>query len=87
MLRMPFSSIRFGYTFAIGRALLRPLQLHQKLNMDDSRKVVVVGAGVVGLTTVYELLERGIDGNRIQVLTDQTIAETTSTVAGALWEM
>ncbi|MFJ9575960.1 NAD(P)/FAD-dependent oxidoreductase [Streptomyces sp. NPDC101191] len=44
--------------------------------------VVVVGAGVVGLTTAVRLAERGL---RVRVWTRDPVAETTSAVAGALW--
>ncbi|GAA2773426.1 FAD-dependent oxidoreductase [Streptomyces showdoensis] len=45
-------------------------------------RVVVVGGGVVGLTTAIRLAERGL---RVRVWSRDPVAETTSAVAGALW--
>lgn len=45
-------------------------------------RVVVVGAGVVGLTTAVRLLEAG---HRVDVLARDLPRETTSVVAAALW--
>ncbi len=45
-------------------------------------RVVVVGAGVVGLTCAVRLLE---DGHRVDVLARDLPLETTSAVAAALW--
>ncbi|QNP69088.1 FAD-binding oxidoreductase [Streptomyces roseirectus] len=47
-----------------------------------SRDVVIVGGGVVGLTTGVVLAERGW---RVRVWTREAVEETTSSVAGALW--
>ncbi|RPF37827.1 D-amino-acid:oxygen oxidoreductase (deaminating) [Streptomyces sp. TLI_185] len=44
--------------------------------------VIVVGAGVMGLTTAVVLAERGI---RVRVWTRDPVEATTSAVAGALW--
>ncbi|MFI8826351.1 FAD-dependent oxidoreductase [Streptomyces sp. NPDC053431] len=44
--------------------------------------VIVVGAGVVGLTTAVRLAERGL---RVRVWSRDPVTETTSAVAGALW--
>ncbi|WOX21010.1 FAD-dependent oxidoreductase [Streptomyces solicathayae] len=44
--------------------------------------VIVVGSGVVGLTTAVTLAERG---RRVRVWTRDAPGETTSAVAGALW--
>ncbi|GGU30517.1 amino acid oxidase [Streptomyces daghestanicus] len=44
--------------------------------------VVVVGAGVTGLTTAVVLAERGA---RVRVWTREPVERTTSAVAGALW--
>ena len=45
-------------------------------------RVIVVGAGVVGLTCALRLLE---DGHRVDVLARDLPLETTSAVAAALW--
>jgi D-amino-acid oxidase len=45
-------------------------------------RVTVVGAGVVGLTCAYRLLE---DGHRVDVLARDLPLETTSAVAAAIW--
>ena len=44
--------------------------------------VIVVGAGVMGLTTAVVLAERGV---RVRVWTRDPVEATTSAVAGALW--
>lgn len=44
--------------------------------------VVVVGGGVIGLTTAIRLAERGL---RVRVWSRDAVTETTSAVAGALW--
>ncbi|MGW2717070.1 FAD-dependent oxidoreductase [Streptomyces sp. NPDC001492] len=44
--------------------------------------VIVVGAGVIGLTTAVVLAERGV---RVRVWTRDPLEATTSAVAGALW--
>ncbi|KNB53652.1 NAD(P)/FAD-dependent oxidoreductase [Streptomyces caatingaensis] len=44
--------------------------------------VIVVGSGVIGLTTAVLLAERGA---RVEVWTRETAAQTTSAVAGGLW--
>lgn len=48
----------------------------------SGRRVVVVGAGVVGLTCAVRLLEQG---HRVDVLARDLPRETTSVVAAALW--
>ncbi|MEV5972380.1 FAD-dependent oxidoreductase [Streptomyces sp. NPDC051921] len=45
-------------------------------------EAIVVGAGVVGLTTAIRLAERGL---RVRVRSRDPLAQTTSAVAGALW--
>ena len=45
-------------------------------------RVVIVGAGVVGLTCAVRLLE---DGHRVDVVARDLPRETTSAVAAALW--
>ncbi|SNX65276.1 D-amino-acid:oxygen oxidoreductase [Streptomyces sp. TLI_55] len=47
-----------------------------------SSDVVVVGGGVIGLTTAVVLAERG---RRVRVWTRDPVERTTSAVAGALW--
>ena len=46
--------------------------------------VVVIGGGVSGLTVAYYLLRKGF---RATIIADKFAEETTSMVAGALWEM
>ncbi|MET9254808.1 FAD-dependent oxidoreductase [Streptomyces sp. NPDC003717] len=48
----------------------------------DSSEVVVIGGGVVGLTTAVVLAERG---RRVRLWTRDPVERTTSAVAGALW--
>lgn len=50
--------------------------------MSDSGEVVVVGAGVVGLTSAYALLEAGY---RVAILADKPTSDTTSAVAAGIW--
>ena len=45
-------------------------------------RVIVVGAGVVGLTTAVSLLEAGCD---VRVVADATVEKTTSYVAAGVW--
>lgn len=45
-------------------------------------EVIVVGGGVIGLTTAVVLAERGV---RVRVWTREPVERTTSAVAGALW--
>jgi D-amino-acid oxidase len=47
-----------------------------------SRHVVVVGAGVIGLTTAVQIAEAG---HRVDVVAAEAPLATTSAVAGALW--
>ncbi len=47
-----------------------------------SGEVIVVGGGVIGLTTAVVLAERGA---RVRVWTREPVELTTSAVAGALW--
>ncbi|MEU9914074.1 FAD-dependent oxidoreductase [Streptomyces sp. NPDC051001] len=49
---------------------------------DPGSDVVVVGGGVIGLTTAVVLAERG---RRVRVWTRDPVERTTSWVAGALW--
>ncbi|MFD7444965.1 FAD-dependent oxidoreductase [Streptomyces sp. NPDC059909] len=48
----------------------------------DSGEVIVVGSGVIGLTTAVVLAGQG---RRVRVWTREPAGETTSAVAGALW--
>ncbi|WP_405867157.1 FAD-dependent oxidoreductase [Streptomyces sp. NBC_00005] len=52
--------------------------------MESARNndVIVVGGGVIGLTTAVVLAERGV---RVRVWTRDPVERTTSAVAGALW--
>jgi D-amino-acid oxidase len=45
-------------------------------------RVIVLGAGVVGLTTAVSLLEAGCD---VQVVADATVEATTSYIAAGVW--
>ncbi|MBT2417837.1 FAD-binding oxidoreductase [Streptomyces sp. ISL-22] len=49
---------------------------------EQSGDVIVVGGGVIGLTTALVLAERGA---RVRVWTRDPVERTTSAVAGALW--
>ncbi|KDO28240.1 hypothetical protein SPRG_06289 [Saprolegnia parasitica CBS 223.65] len=49
-------------------------------------RIVVVGAGVVGLTTALQLSLDGVPSSSIVVLTKDASEDTVSCVAGALWE-
>ncbi len=48
----------------------------------DVADVIVVGGGVIGLTTAVTLAERGL---RVRVWSRDPAGATTSAVAGALW--
>ena len=51
--------------------------------MSSSPHVLIIGAGVIGLTTALVLLRRGL---RVTVVADEFAPNLTSVVAGALWE-
>src|SRR4051794_41898343 len=51
--------------------------------MASAQRVIVVGAGVVGLTCAVRLLEAG---HRVDVVARDLPLETTSAVAAALWD-
>ncbi|MEU6141761.1 FAD-dependent oxidoreductase [Streptomyces sp. NPDC047081] len=48
----------------------------------SNNDVIVVGGGIIGLTTAVVLAERGV---RVRVWTRDPVERTTSAVAGALW--
>ncbi|MFC8829155.1 FAD-dependent oxidoreductase [Streptomyces sp. NPDC057137] len=50
-----------------------------------SDTVIVIGGGVVGLTTAVVLAEQGREGRRVRVWSRDAAAHTTSAVAGALF--
>lgn len=50
--------------------------------MADMERVIVVGAGVVGLSCAVRLLEAG---HRVDVIARELPLETTSAVAAAIW--
>ncbi|MFF7448891.1 MULTISPECIES: FAD-dependent oxidoreductase [unclassified Streptomyces] len=52
------------------------------MDSELSSEIVVVGGGVIGLTTAVVLAERG---RRVRVWTRDPVERTTSAVAGALW--
>ncbi|MFD3932467.1 FAD-dependent oxidoreductase [Streptomyces sp. NPDC058614] len=52
------------------------------MGIDPSGDVIVVGGGVIGLTTAVVLVE---SGRRVRVWTREPAERTTSAVAGALW--
>ncbi len=51
-------------------------------DLATSLRVVVLGAGVIGLTTAFELRQWGIDFEHYAAAADP---ETTSNIAGGLW--
>lgn len=50
-----------------------------------SERIVVIGAGVIGLSIAHELAAERASGRTITVLTDAAPIDTTSAVAGAVW--
>ncbi|MGW5098586.1 FAD-dependent oxidoreductase [Streptomyces nodosus] len=52
------------------------------MDTEQNADVIVVGGGVIGLTTAIVLAERG---RRVRVWTREPVERTTSAVAGALW--
>nr|WP_274506850.1 FAD-dependent oxidoreductase [Streptomyces murinus] len=52
------------------------------MDRETDGEVIVVGGGVVGLTTAVVLAEAG---RRVSVWTREPAEETTSAVAGGLW--
>ncbi|RHZ05198.1 hypothetical protein DYB31_008337 [Aphanomyces astaci] len=51
-----------------------------------SGAVVIVGAGVVGLTTALQLILDGVSPSQITIVAKDGPEKSTSFVAGALWE-
>ena len=47
--------------------------------------VLIIGAGVSGLTTALALVESGLPGASMRVLADTPPELTTSSCAGAIW--
>jgi len=66
---------------------IRARVLHQILflvrNANSRLSVLVIGAGVNGLTTALKLLQHGA---QVTILADKFAPQVTSVVAGALWE-
>lgn len=58
------------------------MSIYPTINQNSDR-ILVIGAGVVGLTTAFCLLKSGFP---VTILADKFSPETTSNVAGALWE-
>ena len=54
------------------------------MRLKSQPRVVVIGGGVSGLTVAYYLLRKGF---HTTIIADKFAEETTSMVAGALWEM
>ncbi|MGH0944208.1 FAD-dependent oxidoreductase [Bacillus mycoides] len=53
------------------------------VNHGEKNKVLVIGGGVVGLTTALVLQN---EGYQVKIVTEKLAPEVTSVVAGALWE-
>src|SRR2546423_842191 len=51
--------------------------------LSKGKKVLIIGAGVAGLTTAVALAKRGIKST---IVADKLLSKTTSVIAGALWE-
>lgn len=51
-------------------------------HLSPSKKVVIIGAGVIGLTTAHELLNQGYD---VTIVAENLSPQTTSNIAGGLW--
>lgn len=69
-----------GLTLAFGGAK-EVINILEKQN-NPSKIVAVLGAGVVGLTTAYDLLELGYD---VRIYSDDWIPNLTSNVAAGIW--
>src|SRR5215210_4260196 len=59
-----------------------PHSVHAGGHGGDAVRVIVVGAGVIGLTCAVRLLEAG---HRVDVVARDLPLETTSAVAAAIW--
>ncbi|OUB07099.1 amino acid oxidase [Bacillus thuringiensis serovar yunnanensis] len=53
------------------------------VNYDEKNKILVIGGGVIGLTTALVLQN---EGYQVKIATEKLAPEVTSVVAGALWE-
>ena len=72
-----------GVTISFGTAELAANLVERTAPKNDSiDSVAVLGAGVIGLTTARELLNRGY---RVTIYAEKSAHETTSSIAGALW--
>ncbi len=71
-----------GVTIGWGCAERAVRLLAESLGADARLPVAVLGGGVVGLTTAYELLTRG---HPVTLIAERLAGETTSNIAGALW--
>lgn len=69
-----------GLTLAFG-GVLEVLNILDKSNI-SSKKVAVLGAGVVGLTTSYDLLKQGYD---VHIYANAWSPHLTSNVAAGIW--
>ncbi|KAF0686371.1 Aste57867_21815 [Aphanomyces stellatus] len=56
------------------------------MGTNDGVSVVIVGAGVIGLTTALQLVQDGVRPSCITILAKDRPEKTVSHVAGALWE-
>ncbi len=69
-----------GVTISFGSAQLAVDLVSKAAPKGD--RIIVLGAGVVGLTTTRELLHRGY---QVIIYADKIAQDTTSSIAGALW--
>lgn len=69
-----------GVTISFGTAQLAGDLVDQAATPNDH--IAVLGAGIVGLTTARDLLNRGF---RVSIYAEQMAQDTTSAIAGALW--
>lgn len=73
----------FGLTLAFGGAqeVLDLISAQKKENM---KQVAVLGAGVIGLATAYELMNNNY---QVTIYADKFLPDTTSTVAAGIWSI